>query len=45
MVLVNSGEDLSMSLAWGKGEGWIGESILPLQIMKEEDELDPQNHC
>ena len=28
-----------------KGEGWTGKSILPLKMMKEEDELDCRDHC
>lgn len=45
MVLVNSVEDLSMLLTCDKGEGWTGKSILPLKMMKEEDELDYRDHC
>lgn len=44
MVLVSSGEDLFMSLAGEKGEGWTGESILPLKMMKR-DELDTKDLC
>lgn len=42
MVLVSSGEDLFMSLAGEKGEGWTGESILPLKMMKQRMNWTPK---
>lgn len=39
MVLVSSGKDLFMSLA---GEGWTGESILPLKRMKQRVNWTPK---